>query len=238
MRLTQYITESSIAKDVKEKYDNISLIWKHCQPVIKDISKMSKKQNGDIFLFSGRAGRSYGVDKFYKANVRFNRKPKDTRQMFHDIANDEFENRFGIRARENSLFVAGDPYTASGYGKIYLIFPIGKYSILYSEEVDDFTNWLSSRIWYRDTIIPDPKMYTDKDELERVYTKDIKDVVSTFKETTSVKKIIDLGVEGMLLTESYYAAFQREYFNLILSTIRRYGTKMPSFEEFQDRWEG
>jgi len=77
-------------------------------------------------------------------NVRLeDRKPKDTGTQKHKILNDYFTQHYGQPYR-NALFLTGNMTDAEIYGSSstaggseYIIFPVGKYSYIWSPEVGD-----------------------------------------------------------------------------------------------------
>jgi hypothetical protein len=57
---------------------------------------------------------------------------------------DWFYKKFGIRARSNTVFVTKSFNVASEYGDPFLIFPVGKYTILSSSKIKDLFETLES----------------------------------------------------------------------------------------------
>jgi len=57
---------------------------------------------------------------------------------------DWFYKKFGIRARSNTVFVTKSFDVASKYGDPFLIFPVGKYTILSSSKIKDLFETLES----------------------------------------------------------------------------------------------
>ena len=69
--------------------------------------------------------------------VRKNRKPSDTPIEFHNIMDDWFNKKFGIRFRSNAMFAVQNERLASQYGSLYNVFPIGEFDICSSNEIID-----------------------------------------------------------------------------------------------------
>lgn len=69
------------------------------------------------------------------------RRPKDTPESIHKIADYWFFNKFGIYARSQTVFCTTDKEQASQYGKVYEIFPtdISFAKFILSKKVYDFT---------------------------------------------------------------------------------------------------
>jgi len=79
---------------------------------------------------------------FQKRDVRLtDRKPKDTPKAIHDALNYAFVKDYGAEFR-NALFVTNDMYQAGGYGALYIIFPRGNFTFLWSPDIPDiFTHY-------------------------------------------------------------------------------------------------
>lgn len=124
MRFKNYITESDI--NIEEIQ---SIIEKDCKPFIDDW----KRLNISKWLMSGRTVST----QFKKFSVRTDRKPKDTPIDIHNMVDDWFYKKFGIKARSNVVFVTFDPDLTEDFGELYLIFPIGQYKVISSASVVD-----------------------------------------------------------------------------------------------------
>ena len=75
------------------------------------------------------------VDNVVK-QVQRNRIPVNSPVALHNIINDAFEENYGEKYRSEAVFASkhsGNTY----YGTRYAIFPIGKYSAVYSPSIDD-----------------------------------------------------------------------------------------------------
>ena len=123
MKFKSYLNESISSEEI------ISLIERDCKPFLRDWNKL----NTDDFLYSGRQDN---VD-FAKKKMRSGRNPLTTNRKWHKILDDWFLDKFGVRARSNSLFCLFEDDTAGTYGNTYMIFPIGKYKAISSEKVED-----------------------------------------------------------------------------------------------------
>ena len=126
MRFKEYITEDV---DKQEANERLKLILKDCKPYINILKKISFMY---YFLSGRRSG--YGSLDFDKKKVRQNRKPKDTPEEIHQWVDKWFYEKFGIKARSQTLFCTSDRTSAHTYGKIYYIFPIGKFEVIWSKE--------------------------------------------------------------------------------------------------------
>lgn len=129
MRFYNYLTEEKpeiIIKSIEDK----------CQPFLKD-------WNGNFFLYSGRRK----INDFTIKKIRKNRKPSDTPLEVHNLIDDWFYKNFGVRARSNSIFCIYNK-SQEFYGTPHIVFPIGKYTSLYSYDIVDLYNQLEG--WYQD----------------------------------------------------------------------------------------
>ena len=138
MRLKQYINETfdiSYQKDVTILDNYLSQIKKTAKPWIR--------MAGDFPVFRGMKKTSIVMRK----KVRADRKPKDTKQIEHEIVDKAFYDAFGWKPRSSGLFVVGDAITASGYGHLMMVLPIGKVSYLYSDAINDLYMALKGLSW-------------------------------------------------------------------------------------------
>lgn len=98
---------------------DVDKFYADCGPFIKEIRGIKQKylpKHGSIISPLGWEVR----------RIIAREKPRDTPIELHDIMNDYFEERFGWRARSESIFTTGDLATAARYGTVALCFPIGE----------------------------------------------------------------------------------------------------------------
>ena len=126
MRFIEYLNEQE--NSIQEIFKKIE---KDCKPFLKELTKHSLV---DDLLYSGRKKKFEG---YFKGKVRKDRKPKDMPEEVHNWLDDWFEDKFGVRARSQSLFTIPKGSIAAGYGTPYAIFPIGNYKIIWSPEIED-----------------------------------------------------------------------------------------------------
>ena len=129
MRLTTFINESNLEFGHTQM---IEILLKECMPYLKD-RKFDQYFPTDQ-LYSGRQGKQY---EFFDDTIRTNREPKDTPLWIHRQLDDMFYKKFGIKARSSTLFTTGDKGVASSYGDVFIVFPKGQYTVLWSEDVGD-----------------------------------------------------------------------------------------------------
>lgn len=94
---------------------------------------------GDMSLGEGFGDKTFRV---FKKTVRKERKPMDTKGPLHKIIDDWFEDNMGIRARSQAVFCFGEAArnVAYEYGHLCAIFPIGKFTYVWSPKVSDLYN--------------------------------------------------------------------------------------------------
>lgn len=199
MKFYSYINED-IGFDNRDK--KIIEYMEKCKPFLKDW----KKCNTDLLLMSGRKK----LENYFIGTVRKNRRPMNTKKETHDTLNKLFKEKFGVEARGNSLFCTSLYSDAGSYGDAYVIFPIGKYKIIWSWDVGDLYIHLSYS----------GKNFKRKD-LEDV--EDLKTVVETY-EMGNLCGALNSGNEVMLMCDQYLAlhtiAFKYPYQkNKIISMI-------------------
>jgi hypothetical protein len=126
MKFINYLNEDKI-QDYKDILDTIE---EKCSKYLKELRKSKNPTN---ILLSGRSSR----EQWFQGIIRKNRQPRDTPAFMHKLLDDYFEHKTGTRLRSNSLFCVNSVSTASSYGKVYFIFPIGNYETWYHPEIND-----------------------------------------------------------------------------------------------------
>lgn len=124
MRLFDYLNEN--LDDLRLDY-----IERDCQPYLRDLRSASPV---DGLLLSGRKKR----EAMFQGRVRKDRRPKDTPLEIQELVDDMFDEEFGVRPRSNSMFTISRKDIAEDYGEPFFIFPIGRYEIIWSKNVEDF----------------------------------------------------------------------------------------------------
>ena len=72
-------------------------------------------------------------------------KSMNTLQPIHEISNEWFEYKFGIKARTDTLFVTSNKVQAKEYGFIHYIFPVGGFTTIHSDTYDDLFFKINNR---------------------------------------------------------------------------------------------
>ncbi|MBN3793593.1 hypothetical protein [Burkholderia sp. Ac-20392] len=83
----------------------------------------------------------YRTDQLSLIVPRRDRRPKDSSQHFHDIADEWFKIRFGIPYRSHGVFLTSRFVTASAHAAtvdhVMRVIPVGAYKYCWSPEVKD-----------------------------------------------------------------------------------------------------
>jgi hypothetical protein len=152
---------------------------------------------------------------FHKNRVEMNRQPKDTSKLQHETLNEYFMEQFGINYRSNAFFATSSCSLARDYGCAYIIFPIGNYQYIWSEQIRDAYLFFDAenREFMNDyhEIFGHKIEYIDHDEdsNNRNYCKAIKQYLEKthpYKDT-NLSKAIDHDSEIMIHCENYYTLY-------------------------------
>lgn len=132
MRFKQFLSESEI---------------KNLADLIHEVSPGYLGRTGGKFLYRGMRGSKGRAIKVeipnfdegyaYEIKTRTDREPKDTISHLHRYFDQWFESRFGHKFRSAAVFCSGSPPTF--YGTKYAIFPIGKWSYVWSPDIRDLS---------------------------------------------------------------------------------------------------
>ena len=92
-----------------------------------------------------------GQYAYGKKEVRVDRIPRDTPIKVHEIFNNIFEEIFGYRLRQESLFASRsyhmtETYATMGNGIVGVIYPIGEYHIVASKKIKDLLALSRTRV--------------------------------------------------------------------------------------------
>jgi hypothetical protein len=110
----------------------LKILLKDCKPYIDIL----KKNNFMYYFLTGRRIN----EEFIKRKVRQDRRSLDTPDDIHKWVDDWFLKKFGIKARSQTVFCTSRYGQASSYGKVYFLFPIGKFEIIWNKKYPDIFN--------------------------------------------------------------------------------------------------
>lgn len=129
MKFKQFLLENKHISQ-EEITTIISSIKTSCQPFLEQIQSLDLSQHR---LYRGM--NSYS--KFGTKPAHKNRLPVSTDLRVHRIMDEWFLQNVGFRARSEAVFATGDYETASMYGTVYTILPIGEFKFCWSNNVQD-----------------------------------------------------------------------------------------------------
>ena len=133
MKSTEFITEAAVnSADVRIKIaENIK---RDCQPFLKSIGF----PNNAGWLYRGMAQQPLEryLDPFA---IRKDRRPLHTAAGASSIIDNWMHKKFGWYPRSQGLFAVSNVYFTEGYGATHIIFPIGDFGSVWSENIDDMT---------------------------------------------------------------------------------------------------
>lgn len=113
-------------RELSEDFDGmVELIRADCKPFLE--------QANGVMLYRGM----HKTSTYLKMTVRSDRKPKNTSAAEHAVIDDWFNEKFGFRARSAAVFGSGEFADARLYGKVFAIFPIGRFEFVWSPIVSD-----------------------------------------------------------------------------------------------------
>ncbi len=139
----------------------IEKIQNQCGNFTEDLKKANSKTNYFKFFWRG-ISKMGEVKEIIKSNIPFksidpninmvikstrdNRNPVDTPKGIHNKIDNLFYDKFGSHLRSKSVFTFPDIDLNKSYGDQWMVFPIGKYEIFWSNEISDLWNYLD-KIW-------------------------------------------------------------------------------------------
>ena len=133
MKIRQYLIEEDIDFSVI-----VHTIKRDCKPAI------SFYKNAKNPLYRGLANDT--KDNFIKKTARTDRQPRVIGEPLHDLLDKCFMKHFGWKARSEGVFT-GSKDIANSWGKMYTVFPIGKFEYIYT--VDPLDNFWKILVEYR-----------------------------------------------------------------------------------------
>jgi len=179
MRLQQFINEKDemdILDDIYEEF--ITKIYKDCKPFLKEIIPIYRRTKDLLY----RGMEYYDKKDYGKQRVRKGRTPSATPLADHIIFDKAFNDKFGVRARSEGIFCSFDESLADQYGDVYVIFPIGKFTALWSNAIYDLTIDASATYGYQYSVA---KRYShDEEKMKEVINKNndiIDKILNTYR---------------------------------------------------------
>lgn len=146
-------------------------------------------------------------EKFIKKSVHKNRLPKDTRDTDHKVIDNYFKETFGVGYRSEALFCTGSYFQAQDYVNTNdgetpsFVFPIGKFTALYSEKYEDMNTSIYDNYFGYDFGGDEAR---NKEMVEFIKR-------GEYIETSDISKAINDGGEIMVACDYYYALSAKYY---------------------------
>lgn len=129
MRFEKYLVEGSQTPD-----DIIKMLHTDCAEWFNQIK-------GDQVCYRGAKPITGVIEKRIPRKVR---KPRDTPMVLHNSLDDEFKKKFGWKARSEGVFATSNMRQARGYGAPHAFFPIGKFKYIYSDQIEDLSDYFEN----------------------------------------------------------------------------------------------
>lgn len=89
-----------------------------------------------------------GYERFdgepFQRDYREDRQPKDSGKAITELFNIAIDSEGGTANRGNAIFVSGNARTASIYGEVYVVLPMGDFNYTWHEFIDDWYNTYDS----------------------------------------------------------------------------------------------
>jgi hypothetical protein len=209
------VLKESMSDDVVKK------IMSDCAPYFDDI-----KEPDYYRLYRGVFPNNAGTEVapgVYENKVRSDRKPKNSSLFAHNVTDEWFFKKFGIKYRSNALFCVGHKMEFSllsdskklsatySYGKPYVVLPIGEYKCIYSPKIDDLYTVLDN-----DGLESQPIDDVEAKHFEKDIIKVLND--GDYQEDT-LQHMIERGnnLEIMIHCQRYYLIDEKEFVNVFIS---------------------
>lgn len=106
---------------------------------IRNCPELAQLPDGQM-LFRGYGNEYSQHDVVFTKPIRTDRTPRDLHLRWHNLFDDFFEQKFGIRFRSASLFTTGYFVAASHYGTPYIVIPAGGFKFCWSPAIEDPVN--------------------------------------------------------------------------------------------------
>lgn len=198
MKLKQYLTENDNPDEI------ISLLKRDCQHMIKIV----KSVDHELFRGSNRLKQNNWI----KTTVRQDRKPRDMDRQSQLFIDKFFKKKFGWTPRQQGLFCISNEVRAGFYGRVGVVFPIGKFTYLWSKEIADLYNRSAG---HHDSFFADIKSLFMKQRSEEELFSDMIDTYQDNDIELALKNKKYKNHEIMIHCKEYYL-IERGYYNLYI----------------------
>ena len=224
----------------------VTPIYKDCQPFFKAMG-ISGTNNLGGFMYSGRRGKP----DFFTGTVRTDRKSVDMSPELQSDLNKEFVNQFGYPARSNSVFCTGDDDVTTYYGSPFMIFPIGNFKFLWSDDIRDLYVYISNHTnisnmkggnklfdYFYNSIGKDITNEDERNDIAKdMYWDFITHTVHSYTKN-NLRAAVDSESEIMITCEKYYAVSYHPWYSKLYKFINHFGNRMPDKDTVFDWYFG
>ena len=202
--ISLFENSSSLTKDQARK------IIQDCKPFINEVIDIEEN-----VIYRGLQMESFKVrsetiaSNVFKAKVRKDRVPLNTKTFIHKSIDDWMNIHFGKKYRSQSIFCAADRKTVLNFGKPYIILPIGQFSYVWSPFIEDL---------YSDVVEINSNKFTEHNVDEK-----LDEILENaqYKNTDLTDAIINYpSHEIMIECEEYYAFEPSTYFDYFYNYYR------------------
>ena len=195
MRFKQYLTEDMSTAN----WDDIkTTLNRDCKPFISNLRGVKQ-----LLL----RGVSSGVmpSRNYEINtIRKDRKPRLVSKELHDLMGKYSKKKFGWNIRKEGLFTSKSKNDVRSWGTTVIVFPIGKFKYVWSNDVDTlygyYDDYLYIDITFENDIIP---------EIDKYNTTNLNKYLSTYNSDYS--ECIIGGSKYYTLSMEWYETLLRYY---------------------------
>ena len=133
------LSEATDHNELKE------LLEHFCAPFIRESKSRGLLKRGMKFSRENEKSVADPFDDndriyYWERAVRQDRKPKDLTAGLHLKIDQWFNEKFGFKARSQTVFCVGERGNVAEYGDLYYIFPMGEFQYVWSPNVRDLFN--------------------------------------------------------------------------------------------------
>jgi len=185
----------NLSQELVDSFRFVEQIKRDCQPFLKQVSNLPFNR---LSLYRGLGNESA---PYLTKTVRLkNRQPSDTSLEMHQIIQGYFKRNYG-EAFRSAMFATGSSATSSDYGESYKIFPIGDFTFLWSNDIEDLFAVLGETELSGDVSFFKNDNPTEFNTVVNLF----KDEVLATYQTTNLPNAIDSQHEIMIRVPKYYA---------------------------------
>lgn len=123
-----------------------NIVESRCQPFL---NAFSDAYSQGIKRTLRRGLLIHSQEDFLHIKVKKDRKPSLSSLRVHEAADDWFFDKFGIRARSQTIFCTSSLQMTKEYGVPHLVFPEGEFQTIHSPKVDDMFIYTGDYSIYR-----------------------------------------------------------------------------------------